>query len=631
MCRAVALLGAMAILGWGVSAVAENVTITFSSRPRAFVTYGGAVFFLAGEIAEPVQIWRSDGTESGTELVTSMHSMSTWSKAAGSLYFAGEDQREGDGGWELWKTDGTVAGTVLVKDIYEGTHNLGFPDPLPNESYPSGFVELNGSVLFQATDGEHGRELWATNGTSIGTRLVADIAPGAASAFIYDPFYPSPPMIAVGGAVLFLPNDGIHGDELWRSDGTEQGTFLVKDINPSADRFQPGATLDEFAVAQDRLFFAGNDGVHGRELWVSDGSEAGTHMVKDINPGPEWALGMYQLSPMAELHSFVFFSATDGVHPYYLWRTDGTEEGTQIVRDSADGQPIGPGWTMTRVGDVLFFFAAHGEKSAIWRTDASDATASLVTDWPPDGGSASTFIVNSLHTPFLGLMLFNNFDDAHGVELWRSDGSAAGTELVADIAPGPASSIQFSGQDSAVLGKLLFFSADDGTHGIEPWVTDGTREGTRMLKNLAPGDRVVTATATHTIAVNTQTRTPASSPTPSRQPTPTRTLQTPPVTLTSTPMPPASVSPTPTPPGCPGDCNFDGSLTSEDVQVAISGLFSTHLLCQTVDFDRDGRIRAHEILGLVEQIASAACNNATAARMAAPAPSGAASPDRADL
>jgi ELWxxDGT repeat protein len=178
-------------------------------------------------------------------------------------------------GRELWRTDGTTIGTVPVVDIVRG----------PGSSLPT-FLTPVGSTLFLTVQDRfrglpiHGQELWVSDGTPQGTHLVADIVPGTGSPFTG----PSVPVfVAVGQTLFFSANGPDTGMELWKSDGTAGGTILTRDILPGA-----GSGLTSFpfpAAVGDTLFFAANDGTHGQELWKSDGTEAGTVMVKDIASG----------------------------------------------------------------------------------------------------------------------------------------------------------------------------------------------------------------------------------------------------------------------------------------------------------------------------------------------------------
>ena len=92
-------------------------------------------------------------------------------------------------------------------------------------------------------------------------------------------------LTAVGNTLYFRADDGTHGAELWKSDGTEAGTVMVKDIRPGTDSGNPGESTYWLTAVGNTVFFDANDGIHGYELWKSDGTEAGTVMVKDINPG----------------------------------------------------------------------------------------------------------------------------------------------------------------------------------------------------------------------------------------------------------------------------------------------------------------------------------------------------------
>src|SRR5262249_26350665 len=198
-----------------------------------------------------------------------------------------------------------AGGSVVVKDISPGS-SYGYP----LGSNPYYLTPVGGTLFFTANDGTHGRELWKTDGTAAGTTLVKDINPDT------NPFGPSPNnLAAVGGTRFFAANDGVDGRELGRSDGTAAGTFMVKDINPgSSYGFPLGSYPSYLTDVGGTLFFAANDST-GRELWKSDGTEAGTVLVA---PGSGASLP----SHLTAAGGTLFFSAFDPVHGTELWQSD---------------------------------------------------------------------------------------------------------------------------------------------------------------------------------------------------------------------------------------------------------------------------------------------------------------------
>jgi len=103
---------------------------------------------------------------------------------------------------------------------------------------------------------------------------VKDIAPGSQWS---DPAF----MVLYNGEIYFRADDKVHGRELWKSDGTEAGTVMVKDIYPGSAGSQP----EWLTVSNGILYFSAYTTTNGWELWRSDGTEAGTYLFKDITPG----------------------------------------------------------------------------------------------------------------------------------------------------------------------------------------------------------------------------------------------------------------------------------------------------------------------------------------------------------
>ncbi len=147
-------------------------------------------------------------------------------------------------------------------------------------------------------------------------QLLADINPGSASSNPND-------MVVIGTEVYFVANDGTHGSQVWKSDGSPGGTTMLTDINPGT----VGASPNNLTNVNDELFFVANDVTHGSQVWKSDGTSGGTTLVSDINPSNGGSGSRYLTNVNGEL----FFEANDGTNGYQLYKSDGTTTGTVVV------------------------------------------------------------------------------------------------------------------------------------------------------------------------------------------------------------------------------------------------------------------------------------------------------------
>ncbi|HEX8532343.1 MAG TPA: ELWxxDGT repeat protein, partial [Cytophagales bacterium] len=416
--------------------------------------------------------WRGDGTAAGTFPLTDAQDPTNFgaepsalARVGNALYFWAHDDAAN---WEIWKSDGTGAGTRKVKEINPGPASAWSPEaPLPHRVV----VPLQGTAYFTATDGVNGTELWKTDGTEAGTVMVKDIRPGAGSSMPHN-------LTVRDGVLYFAANDGVNGTELWRSDGTAAGTRLVRNIRPSA-----GSGLGDFdaflAVANGTLYFAASDGTSGHELWKSDGTEAGTGRVKDLVPGT----GSSSPQNLVSVHGTLFFTAWNGADRYDLWKSDGTAGGTVRVRGPVPDQYRTPPYQLTDVNGTLYFVQEHPFRTyTLWKSDGTEAgTLPLKTF-----ANVAAYDPPLQHlTNLNGTLYFTASDPQKGYELWKSNGTAAGTALVTDLTPGIQSGTTGSPAGTpfsqlANLNGTLYF----GARGL--YRSDGTAAGTVCISNLYP-------------------------------------------------------------------------------------------------------------------------------------------------
>ncbi len=375
-----------------------------------------------------------------------------------------------DSSGSLWTTDGTAVNTVIY------TTKVKF-DML------GGIAIINNKLYFSGVSTADGSELWVTDGTDAGTSLVKDINAGVDSS--------SPKHFnVINNVIYFSANDGTHGNELWKSDGTSGGTAMVKDINPGAAGSLDSAT---FFLNNSMLFFTANDGTHGYELWRSDGSLGGTILLKDIVAGS----GEPYFGPLTSFGTKTIFDVVVGgliLGNSELWISDGTSGGTTLIKDfgSFSGTPT---FGYTKFNNKIYFDGTQSLSTGteLWVTDGTTGGTNIVKDIYPGINSSLPFLTTSVN--FTGNFMFTATTGTSGTELWLSDGTGTGTTLMDDINPGSASSnaialIGFSafGQTSSTLYKgKIFVSANDGTHGTELWITDGTKANTSMVKDIQPG------------------------------------------------------------------------------------------------------------------------------------------------
>ncbi|QEF98368.1 Serine-aspartate repeat-containing protein D precursor [Stieleria maiorica] len=400
-----------------------------------------------------------------------------------------------------------VLETALLRDL----------NPQAPPSGAQQFVAVGDRLFFVADDGLHGKELFVIDGDGPGI-LVKDIGPGDLDGEIGD-------LTAVGETLFFTAYTDPLGEELWKSDGTEAGTMLVRDINPTVTSYEyDGVTYTygdssfptRLTAAGDRLFFVANDGAHGNELWISDGTESGTVLVADLTAG-EAGSAPDQLTFAATIdQGTLFFSAQTPNLGRELWKSD-LQGVTALVANvfpetNADGTPL---FVERTDGDNKPVIRNASGKPIVGQLDAgdnwvffeADGTQVLPSDFGPFSSNPQNLVV------FDGLLYFSadgvpSGSGAVGRELWASDGTAAGTIVAGDLAAGehvvnatdvtgasvnirrPMSSspgellatnnrLYFAATGAPASGRELYSRGSSGSSG------GGTVE---LLKDIFPGD-----------------------------------------------------------------------------------------------------------------------------------------------
>lgn len=412
------------------------------------------------------ELWVSDGTPSGTvPLLVSTEGYNPWIASVGDrVIFYHSTPGEGR---EPWVSDGTIAGTVRLLDI----------EPGPSESLPfERQTALLASRLFWGnltSSGSGG--LWATDGTTAGTALVyASLDEDSGPCWMSTDTLPSQSTghpVALSSQLIFEASDGTHGCELWRTDGTADGTSMVADLTPG----RAGSFLSQLVALENLAIFPFGTAAEGTELWRTDGTEAGTSLIEDRVPGPTGN----PPDALASVGSIAF--ATVPVPGFFSYALIGTDGAT--VATLEDG-PIFLGLLTPGDGHVFYLKQTFSDPDQIWRRSPAGVVTLMTPPSDPQPGIGGQLVPTEE-----GAIFFSGYETTSGGEPWWGGGDGSPARLLADVRPGPDGSLSDDSRlfVSARAGNRVYFTADDGVHGVELWVTDGTPAGTLLVADLNPG------------------------------------------------------------------------------------------------------------------------------------------------
>ncbi|MEZ5962464.1 MAG: hypothetical protein R3F56_01335 [Planctomycetota bacterium] len=386
-----------------------------STNPGKLVALGSTLFFVASQPGTGLELWKTDGTTAGTQLVKDINPGAASSSPqfltpfGGAVFFRAYEPSTG---YELWKSDGTSAGTVLVTETT--------PGPAGNALH----LIVVGDRLFFDDGITASNSLWTTDGTAAGTERVGFRIDGLGYR-------------AAVGDIMFFDQESEYGNELWQTDGTLAGTrptLGVRSVLQSPQGFWTTSRL---------VYWTGFDLMGNPDgLWRSDGTVNGTFRLFGGSL-------VFRAAAVNDTLYFVPFNAL----PFALWKTDGTEAGTVHVKDLP-----GEASTIASAGNRLFFTLG----SELWVSDGTEVGTAQVRAF-----TAAVPQPHGITSVGNASVMFSANDGSNGLEPWFSDGTAAGTTMVQDIAAGAAGSAP---QSFTVAGSNVFFTADDGVAGRELWV-----------------------------------------------------------------------------------------------------------------------------------------------------------------
>lgn len=471
----------------------QNPSTYSSGGPGASITlhlgaYDYFVVNYAVSIESPAQLWRTDGTPEGTQYVMEMgaRSLAMAPIATDTHIYWGINNDE------LWATDGTVAGTHQVMDFNgilperaikfrnqlifslktaqtgrelwrsdgteAGTHIITDLDPGRDDGATYEFVATEEAVIFNGTNGTAYSHLFRTDGTAAGTSAIT----GRNNSGFSNPYG----MVQVNGIVYF-----IDGERLGRTDGTTEGSYAIA-IGQGANTVKP-----------QQLMASGND------LYFFNGTNLGRPVLQLYR----WSNGQSQPEMVTELNSYTrtmemvlykgksYFFAWDADHGTELWQSDGTTAGTHMVVDLTPGAANGAQGSVKVGGDYLYYLSPNGQNIRLASYNATTGTTGIIKDFGPATVTASA---GALGSNGQGLYFqWSSFKD--GSVVYHTQGTAESTTVLRDLGTSHAPATDFT--DPWVLyNGYYYFVAHDGEHGQCVWKSDGTTAGTILFKDVHP-------------------------------------------------------------------------------------------------------------------------------------------------
>lgn len=411
------------------------------------VLSSGVSLFAAEDDEAGLEAWRSDGTTRGTFRLTD-DACQQFCEASDYLFapWAMAGNRA-----FIYAQEGEVS-TLWVTDgsrkgtvpVYEGTRIWNLHTPV--------WVKSQRLLYFVVDTGSFRvYELWRSDGTPEGTRRIKEFQSSDTSGGVRN-------LTAFGGRVFFNGQDAVNGPALWSSDGTEAGTVLVRTFFRDEENSGPSW----LRVVGSRLLFIAPTPDSGTVLWASDGSPAGTQPLQSLAPGQGTYASIHDVQVAG---GALFVSTGQG-----LWVSDGTRPGTR----SLGSFPRPPHLTLDSLYKGRYYFIVRNEESgvALWSTDGTREGTRIL--FAACTYSCAAPAPESLRVVWGQLLV------SAGGKIYQTDGTLKGTIRI----PGRYQ-VSESGRVHLAGGRLFFTAYTQHAQNSPPqlWRIDGTKKGAVRLTN----------------------------------------------------------------------------------------------------------------------------------------------------
>jgi ELWxxDGT repeat protein len=463
-------------------------TGTNLQTPSNYIVFNNKMHYFARNASYEILLYATDGTTANNQIVknfgfsfsTDLNDENEFNDRKiifnNNLYFSFAGS--------LYKSDGTTAGTtILLSSIFSVKY----------------FQVYNNRLYFTAISNNLGSELWSTDGTPAGTTLVKDINPGTANAFNYTNY--NPHFTVFNNKLFFVANDGVHGFELWSTDGTEVGTSLFKDIRPT-DGTDPvgyggfvgngGYSKVPFKILGNKMYFGANPSQTNGGLpyymvndsfvlYATDGTAAGTNFVQPPLADPvTCSCGnnnynyFYNLKGMTVYNNKLFFYGNQAFHSFGgiqnggIYVVDGTNPISRLYAFWDYAGDVGTSddierYTMRMYNNEFYFLAntyASGDKTNLWKMNPLNNTFTQMTQTPSSGltefSDSGIDLRLLVAKEFNGRLFFVKTRPTEG-KIFSTDGTISGTQFEAKSSE---NANVLSTQAMTVIPNLLFSFGD---------------------------------------------------------------------------------------------------------------------------------------------------------------------------